>query len=115
MTLTKGMTLFFASVAFFIILMVLNFDLINKGISDPIYVLKIASFAAVVFGIIGNKLGKIFEQGWIVAENNPKDIQEKIKDKELIIDDILVYDIGVKKKKQGQDDNKEEEAPSPQQ
>ncbi|MDD3419782.1 MAG: hypothetical protein PHE78_04170 [Candidatus Gastranaerophilales bacterium] len=106
--MSRKVAMFFASLSFVIMLIYLSVDLAYEGISDPVYVLKLSSFSAVVFAFIGYYLGKVFDAGKEVSESNPKALKEK--DKELIIDDILVYDIGVKRN----NESKQEDTSSPQ-
>jgi len=95
--MSKLIALFFASMAFISIMIKVLLDSIHVGTTDPIYVLKISTFGALVFGVIGFYLGRIFEEGKQSIDSGEKII--KMRDKELLIDDILIYDIGVKHKK----------------
>ncbi len=52
----------------------------------------IAGSGAIVFGLLGFFIGRIIES------SRPKKIKRKADNSELLIDDLLVYDIGIEKK-----------------
>ena len=92
--MSKSLAAFFASVAFIVVLSNLFWDFLPLGTTDPLYFLKVSCSAAFVFGTIGFYIGKIFEAARKVVDT--EEFSSKQKDKELLIDDILIYDIGVK-------------------
>jgi hypothetical protein len=93
----------FASLGFIIVLGKLFYSFWPTGEINALYVLEISILAAAVFGIIGYFLGKVFDLSH--KSDNEHDVLGNKKDDELLIDDILIYDIGVKHKKE---DTKEE-------
>lgn len=93
----------FASLGFIIVLGKLLYCFWPTGEIDAIYILEVSIFAGAVFGLIGYFLGKVFD-----LSEKPDLIHDEFgnkKDEELLIDDILIYDIGIKHKK---DENKED-------
>lgn len=93
--MAKKLAVFFASLAFLVIVanLLLNVLFLPDGVADPVYLLKTSVFGAAVFGLIGFYLGRICDEGKEVAESDEAPV--KAKDKELILDNILMYDIGV--------------------
>ncbi|MEI8378378.1 MAG: hypothetical protein WCF95_07565 [bacterium] len=94
----------FASLGFIIVLGKLFYSLWPTGEINPIYVLEMSLFAAVVFGIIGYFLGKVFDLS--KKSEFEEDVFGNKKDAELLIDDVLIYDIGIKNRKE--EEKKEE-------
>lgn len=88
----------FASLGFIIVLGKLFYSLWPTGEINALYVLEMSIFAAVVFGVIGYFLGKVFDLS--EKSESEHDIFGNKKDNELLIDDILIYDIGIKDKKE---------------
>lgn len=102
----KIVATFFASVAFISIMIKLLLDSIHFGATDPIYILKMSFMGAGVLGLIGFYLGRIFEDGQRAVEMGKRYVRPP--DKELFLDDILIYDIGVPVKKPEQHAPKDE-------
>lgn len=96
----------FASIAFITVMVKVLLDSIHVGASDPIYILEISFFAAGVFGLIGFYLGRVLEEGKQVADSTKG--KEREKDKELLIDDILIYDVGIQKKPEEKEETTEQ-------
>lgn len=91
--MSKLIAMLFSSTAFITILVKILIDSIKAGMTDPIYLLQMSLFGALVFGVIGFYIGRVFEEGKEAIEDGKVILKEK--DKELLLDDVLVYDIGV--------------------
>ncbi len=83
----------FSSVALIIIMVKVLLNSIQAGMADPIYILKVSLFGALVFGLIGFYMGRVFEEGKEAVDDGKIIVKEK--DKDLLIDDILIYDVGI--------------------
>lgn len=94
--MSKIIATLFSSVAFISIMIKVLLNSINCGMSDPVYILKISLFGALIFGVIGFYIGRIFEEGREAVDDGKIIVKEK--DKDLLIDDILIYDVGIKPK-----------------
>jgi len=92
----------FASLGFIIVLGKLFYCFWPTGEIDAVYILEISILAAVVFGLIGYYLGKTFDLS--EKDDGEHDVLGNKKDDELLIDDILIYDIGIKHKKEEKKD-----------
>ncbi len=88
----------FASLGFIIVLGKLFYSFWPTGEINAVYVLEISIFAGLVFGLIGYYLGKVFDLS--EKSDTEEDVLGNKKDDELLIDDILIYDIGVQHKKE---------------
>lgn len=97
--MSKLIAALFSSVAFITIMIKVLLDSIHAGMTDPIYVLQISLFGALVFGLIGFYIGRIFEEGKVAVDDGKIIIKEK--DKDLLIDEVLIYDVGIPTKKSG--------------
>lgn len=86
----------FSSLGFIIVLGKLFYSSWPTGEINPIYVLEISIFAAVVFGLLGYYLGKVFDLS--EKADADTDVLGNKKDNDLLIDDILIYDIGIQHK-----------------
>lgn len=113
--MSKSCSLFFASTAFVAMVGYLYIKSILYGTISPLYILFQGLFAAIVFALIGFFLGRIFEEGRD-DEEVEEDEQAKIKKQKqenILIDDILIYDIDIPRKKEkkeeiSKDEKKEE-------
>lgn len=94
--MSKIIATLFSSVAFISIMIKVLLNSINCGMADPVYILKISLFAALIFGVIGFYIGRVFEEGKESVDTGKIIVKEK--DKELLIDDILIYDVGIQPK-----------------
>lgn len=93
----------FASLGFILVLAKLIYCSWETGSFDSLYFLEMSIFSAAVFGLIGYYLGKVMDLS--EKTDGVQDVFGNKKDDELLIDDVLIYDIGVKHKKE---DKKEE-------
>lgn len=92
-----SLALFFGSVA----LIILGSNILLKSnylnLDVFFYFIKVAGGGAIVFGLIGYFMGRIIENS--KTDNNMSQ-QDKhtLKNDDLLIKDLLVYDIGIEKK-----------------
>lgn len=93
----------FGSLGFIIMLWKLIYCFWPTGEMDSIYMLEISILSGAVFGLLGYYLGRTFDLS--KKTDAELDVLGNKKDDELLIDDILIYDIGIKHKK---DEKKEE-------
>ena len=92
-----SLALFFGSVAFIILGSNILLKSTYLNLDVFFYFMKIAGGGAIAFGIIGYFMGRIIEN----SKNNKNLYQENnhtLKNDDLLIKDLLVYDIGIDKK-----------------
>lgn len=92
--MSKTLASLFASLAFILIGGRVFLSLMSTELSDVIHIIKIAGMGAIAFGIIGYFMGELLNIGKDYYDNNKGAFKRK--DKELLIDDLLTYDIGVR-------------------
>ena len=92
-----SLALFFGSVA----LIILGSNILLKStylnLDVFFYFMKVAGGGAVVFGVIGYFMGRIIENSKIDKSISSEE-KHTLKNDDLLIKDLLVYDIGIEKK-----------------
>lgn len=94
--LSKTLGSLFASIAFILLGGKVFIKLMSTDISDVIYILQVAGLGAIAFGLFGYWMGSIMQTAKDYFVENREKFQEK--DQELLIDDLLSYDIGIRHK-----------------
>jgi len=109
--MSKNYSMFFGSLSFVVMVCYLYLSSILHGTLSPLYILSQGILASIVFAIIGFFLGRIFEEGRDDEELEEEEQAkiEKEKQNNVLIDDILIYDIDIPIKKPEQKDEIKEE------
>lgn len=94
--MSKTLASLFASLAFILIGGKVFIKLMSTNISDILYILQVAGIGAIAFGLFGHWMGSIMQTAKDNFVENRESFEEK--DRELLIDDLLAYDIGVRHK-----------------
>lgn len=99
-----SLALFFASLALLVLGVNIFIHANYFNLDVFFHFLEVALTGSIVFGVIGYFMGRIIETSHI--SKNKKANQHSLKNNELLIDDLLVYDIGIEKKEEKKESDK---------